>query len=239
METRKDSDKKFKGGVLIIGSLIWEEQDIRKNWRNQNLNMDEKILVSLPIRYGRISKSRNCTYSMIFSSECKSSEKIGKGYFIPFQEELTVKKILEQGKLLIDAEHHKNTNLEKFYWPWGCLGIAINPKINEEKSKELREEWERKFSNKFDPNQYRVEQENPIVSKMGVLDIGWQKELNDFDFVIGIATKPKLEFYPTPREIAIKMIVNKYDKYFNENKKWSIVTFQDVDIENELEKEVV
>lgn len=230
-----DSTIKYKGGVLIIGSLLWDKSEIRKNWRIQNLNTDEKKLINLPIRYGRISQSRNCTYSMVFSSECKSNEKIGKGYFLPFREELNIKEFLKQGKLLIDAEHNRITKFEKFNWKWGCLAMSINPNINKEKAKTLRRHWLGKFSNDFKPSQYKVGQELSIVSREGILDIDWDEELKDIEFIIGTATKPEI-IYPDASKIAIKMVVNEYDDYFKNNRKLSISTFQDEMIEKEMIK---
>tara|TARA_R110001606_G_scaffold287987_1_gene436135 strand:+ start:873 stop:1607 length:735 start_codon:yes stop_codon:yes gene_type:complete len=234
----KNPEIKFKGGVIIIGSLLWDNSKIRKEWKNQNLNMDQKKIINVPIRYGRVSKSRNCTHSMIFSSECKSDDKMGKGYFIPFNNELSIKQILEQGKFMIDAEHNKTTKLYRFNWSWGCLGITINPNLSIDKSKDLKFKWSEKYTNGFNPRQYKIDKEESIISKEGLLKIKWANELKEIDFIIGTATKPNIDFYPNSREIAIKMIVNKYDEYFKNNRENSITTFQDSEIEVELTKTV-
>ena len=67
---------KLKGGVIIIGSLLWQDDlklntndKIRYNWRNTSLNLSEKILVKLPIRYGRYSDGN--IYTMVFSMNCE------------------------------------------------------------------------------------------------------------------------------------------------------------------------
>ena len=44
-------------GILVIGSLIWDDKPHRENWRTSHLNMDNKIFVKVPIRYGRKSGS--------------------------------------------------------------------------------------------------------------------------------------------------------------------------------------
>lgn len=234
---KKDNEEiKFNGGVLIIGSLIWDEAKIREEWRADNLDMDKKTLINLPIRYGRISQSRNCTYSMVFSSDCRSVDKLGKGYFIPFKEEMTIGQILEQGKLIIDAEHNRVTDLTRFNWGWGCLAVALNPRISKDKSKEFTSKWSEKYSNGFNPNQYKIEEEEPIVSKKGHLKIDWQDELSEIEFIIGTATKPNIKGYPNAKTIAQKMFVNKYDEYYRSNRKILIKTFQDEDIEFEINK---
>ena len=79
-----DSGIRIKGGALIIGSLLWDSSEIRKKWREEDLNLSDKIQIKFPIRYGRISKSRNFTHSMVYSSACKEEGKLGNGYFVPF-----------------------------------------------------------------------------------------------------------------------------------------------------------
>src|SRR5687768_12820053 len=75
------------GGVLIIGSLLWQpnlgnsENVIRKEWRDNHLKMRSKILVNVPIRYGRLSS--NGIYTMTYSNTCK--KKPGNAYAIAFR----------------------------------------------------------------------------------------------------------------------------------------------------------
>lgn len=233
---RNSNEIKFNGGVLIIGSLMWEESKIREEWRRNNLDVNKSKLINLPIRYGRISQSRNCTHSMIFSSECKVPDKIGKGYFIPFKEEMTIGQILEQGKFMIDAEHNRVTKLTRFNWGWGCLGIAFNPRISEDKLENFSSRWSEKYGNGFNPNQYKIGEEEPVVSKEGCLKIDWQDELEETEFIIGTATKPNVKEYPRARKIAQKMLVNEYDLYYRNNQNVSIKTFQDEEIELEINK---
>jgi len=70
---------KLKGGVIIVGSLIWEDHlkaedrdNIRRNWRRVNL-IDNSSPSKVPIRYGRKSQSRDDTYTMIFSKSCETN----------------------------------------------------------------------------------------------------------------------------------------------------------------------
>jgi hypothetical protein len=81
----------LKIGVLIIGSLDWESKDYgddfseelgrhgrtlcprRVEWRNSRLMGDvgSEFRVNVPIRYGRLSRSRDDTYTMVFSPAYK------------------------------------------------------------------------------------------------------------------------------------------------------------------------
>ena len=64
----------LKGGVLIIGSLLWQDHldevgdDIRKNWRDNSLLLANKIQVKTPIRYGRFSDNSKI-YTKLFISK--------------------------------------------------------------------------------------------------------------------------------------------------------------------------
>lgn len=243
MKNEKQTEYQYKGGVLVIGSLFWEKTEIRDKWRKENLNFDEKKIVDLPIRYGRISESRKFTYSMVFSTDSKFKEKIGKGYFIPFKKALAPIEIIEQGKKIINAEHNKVVEFRRFNWGWGCLGLSINPKLMLEESKSIKkvdsllELWKSKFGNRFEPNHYKTNTEEPIMTSEGILKINWQDDvLLDYDFAIGTATKPELKAYPDSKKIATKMVINEYDEYFVNNRKSSIMTFQDIEIETELNK---
>ena len=55
-------------GVLIIGSLYWDRACHRTNWRRDRLDQCRGRHVRAPIRYGRRSKTRGCSYTMVFSS---------------------------------------------------------------------------------------------------------------------------------------------------------------------------
>lgn len=225
----------FKGGVLIIGSLLWDLSEIRQKWRDEDLNLSDKIQIELPIRYGRVSKSRNYTYSMVYSSDCKTKDKSGKGYFVPFKNESTsIEEILNLSKSVIDSEHNKNKDLNRFNWGWGCLGIAFNPSLEENRRNKILDSWKVKYGNGFNPKEYIVGDETPIITKSGILLIDWMSQLDDFEFAIGTATKPQLKEYPSSDKIAERMIVNEYDEYFRENRKKLINTFQDAEIQDKL-----
>ena len=226
----KNNNLKFKGGVLIIGSLIWEESALRKKWRNENLDLDKQIKVKLPIRYGRISQTRNCTFTMVFSSDCKT--KLGQGIFLPFKKDYSIEQIIKQGKLMIEAEHNRVVDFDRFNWGWGCLGIITNPKIEFE----IEKFWKAKYGNGFNPDDYKIKDEESIVLQSGKFNFDWPTELNEYAFAIGTATKPNIDTYPSPDKIAERMVVNEYDEYFRKNLELGINTFQDKDIELKIKE---
>lgn len=56
----------MRGGILIIGSLLWDNGQ-RDAWRRLRLRVGEKVYVKAPIRYGRRSQGRGNTFTMTFA----------------------------------------------------------------------------------------------------------------------------------------------------------------------------
>lgn len=231
---------KLKGGVLAIGSLLWDDSELRIRWRNEHLNIDEIKDVKITIRYGRISEKRNSIYTMTFSTECSLDEKIGNGKFIPFKNNpLDFSQLNIQCIELIKAEKKKEWEFNRYNWKWGTVAIMFNPKILVENNpkynsgKSFLKEWKNKIGNGFNQNHYKVGNENPILDVNALLNFQWPNELDDYDFFIATSNKPELEKYPTSKEIAEKIIKNKND-YFSNNVKYNINTFQDKLIEENL-----
>lgn len=228
----------LNGGVLIIGSLLWDADEQRTNWRKDFLEVDKQILVPAPIRYGRVSTERSCTFSMVFSNDCNQDHQIGQAIFVPFKDNpIDFKRIELQTKELIKSERKKTTlDSDRFNWGWGTLTISVNPKIlieTSEKSNQaklLLSYWSKKYSDDFNPNNYKVDQELPVLDKEGSLKFNWTDKLNNFDFIIATATKPERDHYPTSKNIADRMLANEYSEYFRKNTELGISTFQDKEI---------
>ena len=73
----------------------------------KSLDKSRERYLDLPIRYGRISTTRNCTYTMVYSQECKSNEKMGRGIAIPFAgNPVNLEQIKQQASVMIEAEHN-------------------------------------------------------------------------------------------------------------------------------------
>ena len=230
-------DFKLNGGVLIIGSLLWDNSEIRKEWRNKNLRpLQEGITVKAPIRYGRISKSRNCTYSMVFSNECVESSKLGIAKFLGFlNNPVSFDEFWIHCNALIQAERNKAESFATFNWSWGALGLCINPKTeihNPKKVELLKENWKTKYSSLI-PSDFQVDSEGLIISGEGILNVQWMEELDKYDFFITTLTKPEKK-YPSSYKIAERMIINKDESYFNTTQEYGIKTFQDNEIKLEL-----
>ena len=142
-----NKDWNLTGGVIIIGSLLWQDHfngqdNIRKDWRNNNLDEKSKIMVKLPIRYGRYSNGN--IYTMVFSNNCQRYKRLGTGYVFPFKSNQMrdFDALLSEAKAMSSAEG-MDGDLEK---DWGKVSILFNPdKINTKIEEQKLLEWSEQF----------------------------------------------------------------------------------------------
>lgn len=233
---------KLKGGIVIVGSLIWEDHldrkkrdFIRRDWRNQNL-ITEPVYTPVPIRYGRISSTRNHTYSMIFDNASELA--LGQGLILGFKKVInSFEDIERQSIALAIAEGiYKSTN-KRITSNWGSVGILINPKLNSDnfgKFEFISKKWSeiyQEYSDTFKASEYQYREDvPPTIDQNGFLKIKWQDEMNKFDILLATTVIPNPRKSITPKEIADKMIEKHYDTYFKNNIAHKITTSQDKEI---------
>ena len=243
--------------MIIIGSLFWETENNaindadskslakkREEWRETYLNLNAKKIHNLPIRYGRTSSSRKCTYTMVFSSLALNENSFG--IIVPYKNEIDFSNYLHferQAKILADVEGiSKGEN--RLRKSWGCIGIYINPNSNH--SEFIKKHWDnlkmtdREYSTKF-AKHYRFSDLTEDISLLKD-DYSLTDEVKidteiDFLFLTYIRAKHRNENinnYPTPKEIAEEINRSDYKTYFEENINNQITTFQDEDIKTFL-----
>ncbi len=247
----------LQGAVIIIGSLFWEDEtnciDLkeskelaksRKIWRELKLNMDSAKLVSLPIKYGRKSTSRFCTYTMAFTN---SAEKKGTAYIVPYREKINVEEnfnqlycqAIELARTEGISKAGENTLVKK----WGSIGLKLNPKFIDENQKvanNLLNYWKQYYS-KIDSELYRIdENEKSSITKDGVLNIDFEESLEDIDYFLATPVSPNVKKYPDGLEIANAMNSTReeYYNYFVENYNNKITTEDDRDIIDNLPENI-
>ncbi|MBE9461944.1 hypothetical protein ACFP1I_23445 [Dyadobacter subterraneus] len=233
----------FKGGVIIIGSLLWEETPIRQKWKALNLqSVDFKQMVSVPIRYGRQSSMRSDTFTIIFSNHISTQK--GQAYILGFKERIKNANNLQSQAFALGAvEGFWETENPSINKRWGTVGLLINPNIDlkDKKNADVIRNWWTKlyqtYTETFDNSQYRIEDsEAPVIDKNGFLQIPWTSEMDDFDFLIATPIAPKPHKLLTSKEIALQMIAKNYRTYFDKNRENKIHTFQDLEILKHLDK---
>jgi hypothetical protein len=251
----------INGGVIIIGSLYWEDDNncvqgqeakglIRKNWRVNNLDLSRRSQIQLPVRYGRFSNraNRRETYTMILSQQYNTSANLGTGLIVPFAKPiLNTCDFKAQADELANAEAiYREPAPVSHVADWGAIAIWINPAsaVN----REVNQLWAQL---RADPT---------LGYNKSVADFAWSDghlltndyQLNlpkiettlDFVFCTYIIPKHKIAannkighfVYPTAKEIADAMRASGYQTYFWENKCSGIHTIDDAPIITDLSK---
>jgi len=242
----------IKIGVVVIGSLLWETTEKRIRWRN-TLNVKDKILIDLPIRYGRQSlENRKGTYSMVFSNNINQTKTLGKGFVIPFKENIKSEQDFNRQMInLSDAEGISETRICK---SWGTVCFKANPFIGKAKQSEVSLLWDN-FVSTTKQNLTRNQKEPELIkfgetTEQKSIDNNWkltinldnlfQNELKDFDILVATSNAVKLKddinCYPTAKQIAKAINDSNYYEYFLRNIQYSIRTFQDKQIAKILKR---
>lgn len=221
----------YRGAVLIIGSLWWDvENKTRANWQEHRLDISKAEKAFAPIRYGKLSDTRNKTYTMVFSLSCHG-DMMGKALLVPFQKSvLILDDLIIEAQKLWEAEGGKS---DRVSGTWGSVGLLVNPtaKLPDELVNGWKDVYQRQ-NNK--PTFESIEGEQPPLSNEGMLLLDWIKDVDNqpvnFDFILATATDPQSRTYPTAKEIAQASLDNHYSEYFDNNREHGITTFQDEEI---------
>ncbi len=231
-------------GVLIVGSLYWDDQPHRSQWRHERLDLEAPRGVLAPIRYGRRSQTRGNSYTMVFSETLAREEvKLGRAIFVPCKRLVrTVEDLVEEAEILWAAERNSGASNGRISARWGCVGLAVNPA--HPIPDDLRQGWGTRVSREqCYGGLNRAEDEKAIVEGSGALNIPWPKCTDgshlEVDALLATATDPTLVDgrYPSAQEIATAWNTDtssNYVEYFRKNREHDITTFQDEKIESYL-----
>lgn len=232
----------LKLGILIIGSLFWDDNYDRPRWRQDYLQIDEAIAVSAPVRYGRFSTNRQ-SYTMVFSSSAQN----GQAKVVPTAHQLQKPKdLVDEAERLWKAEDNKINQVTSAWG--GCVVLCVNNERNSQERAAFLEAWYQRVNH--EPAVYRQFPQSPdddklLVNSEGLLDF-WPTCLDgsklDFDLLLATANYPFRAGnpcgYPDPRTIAQAWIGNLDElRYFRNNISNGFRTFQDAEIMQALPTE--
>ena len=211
----------MKCGILIIGSLYWDDDNGRYDWRRARLDTGSSIPVAAPINYGRKSVSRGETYTMTF----RLGEPSGRAVLVPFQRQVqTIDDLKAETAALWKAEAPK-AGLGAIGSAWGCVGALY-------RSGEAREKLAPAWRGFF--REVRAKGLS-VVNADGGLDIVFPETLDgspvDMDIVLATATKPDA-VPPGAHSVADAWLGQDggYEQYFFENVRHGIRTAHDLEI---------
>ena len=239
--------EEVKIGVLIIGSLYWDDLTHRDKWRRARLCLDAKRHVRAPIRYGRRSGSRGCSYTMVFSLSLVP-DKLGRAIVVPCCRTVrSASDLVDEAVHLWTAEtsYGKNPKCRiSAMNGWGCVALLENP--DHPMSDELRACWTNRVSRELCYGQLlnSAVGEEVVVDKSGFLNIPWPSSEDGSDLgvdaLLATATNPTFvdgDHYPSPCQVANAWNTHDgkdYIDYFCKNRAHGIKTFQDTEIEDRL-----
>ena len=232
-ESRGSAGNGLSLGVLILGSLYWDNS-VREEWRRERLDLERQLHVRAPIRYGRQSKQRGRSYTMVLSAGLREAD-FGTAVVVPCKS----RDLIEEAKSLWEAEGGTRGAVSG---SWGCVGLLVNPEAGQP---EHRDRWSEFVNGR--PGYGRLAHakgELGAVDKAGLLTIDWPRRVRGsplmLDALLATATDPTLvegTRYPTPNEVANAWDTSKGResiRYFCDNRRNGIETFQDEEIAEHL-----
>lgn len=263
-DATEQENNKIKGGVIIMGSLFWEnekncvegkesEGKARREWRELNLEIKTQS-IRVPTRYGRFSgkKNRKETYTMVLSREYL--ERLGTALVVPFKELFLLTEVVEKEKITsqlielskVEAIYESPNNL--LAKDWSAISIWINP--NRIYYEEIKTYWQVDIIS--NPNNGYASK-NYEWSDGSLLDNNFQLQLpinSDLDFLLCTYMLPRYEEgdrdsnrqqnlskgYPTSEMIGNAIKKSGYSTYFCENRVSGIVTADDDEIFKHISK---
>lgn len=138
------SGRIMRGGILIVGSLLWDRRRERDEWRQARLRIDDAVHVRVPIRYGRCSGSRGDTFTMTFAGDGK----LGQGVLVPCRTSVVdAAALLAEATDLWKAEQ-PSAPTESIGASWGCVGVLFR---SQGAPDERFEAWSHYFRRKSSP----------------------------------------------------------------------------------------
>lgn len=167
-----------KVGILVIGSLEWDDHAVRKEWRTTRLVDGGRVRIRVPIHYGRAASTRGNTFTMCYGGA------EGSALVIPCR-----RSPRDLAALALEAE---------WLWRAEMKGLApagsIHGKIgtvcvlfrDAEVTGAVAADWSRHYNRTTPPSV-------PFVNN-GRLCLGWPLDEfglpADFDILLGTATMP-------------------------------------------------
>lgn len=224
----------YRAAILIIGSLLWDSRAHRAAWRKDKLS-DEAVVVHVPIRYGRSSRDRQNTYTMVFSNELYP-DRLGRAVAILSRRRVAnARDLVDEAEALWDAEQTTPRATGQISAAWGGVGLSCNPNtsglesINAGWTERVRREQTHFLNFPHAPR------EAPALDPQGMLRIPWPTTASaaslDVDMLLATATQPNRLVdgaYPSPELIAAAW--NRHPgegRYFRENRSVGITTAED------------
>jgi hypothetical protein len=232
-------------GILIIGSLYWDPSSVRCRWRQNRLSCSETRQVKAPIRYGKKTKKRGRTYTMVFSKSCSGPATLGTALVVPTRADCCEPEhLFEEAQHLWAAERDEET-ISGISEDWGKVCVLRSPQIDP--NDRILMAWRKTVSELGDSygSLPAAADEDPVLDAASGLalfnwptDVATNAGLAGFDLLLMTANKPTLVGgqYATAIEVATawRDDTESHVMYFYNNRRYGITTFEDTRIQSIL-----
>jgi len=175
---------------------------------------------------------------MVFSQLClHKSHGLGTAKAIGCKRTvLSIDELITEAEFLWAAERFCCKRDGKLSTAWGCVALLPNP--NGKIPRKMLKNWKERVSKESKYGRLcHSKSETSIVNHAGILQIPWPNTVHgdslSFDLLLATATNPTLKgnplVYPRIRQIARawKQDTEENEKYFRQNQKHDICTYQD------------
>ena len=171
----------MRAAILIVGSLLWDTLDVRREWRQRRLLLGRAVSVRVPIYYGRQASTRGNTYTMVFDGEQRRG---GRAMLVPCSAPVRGAEDLEAEARELWAAERKTRELNGIGAGWGCVGVAFHGA----RAATLAEGWRTFFRDSGTQTIWPVNED-------GGLGIAWPRGSGRAraDFILATATAPRGE----------------------------------------------
>jgi hypothetical protein len=237
---------KYRSGVLILGSLFWDNSNGRKAWREHYFgeNFYSRVIdVNVPTRYGRYSQGRQCP-TMVLSSDFLENQKFGTAKFIPFKNpKMGFQEVICSARDLSEAEGSTSRDFIKGgNTKWCIITCLLNNNLSNEAKENFLNNWVSNYNVQLTDElirNFKMDSEVlNIIDVKGCLQIDWPDSLSNYDFVLATQTKPRRALgdssgYLHTTDLASQIFER--PEYFVKNKLNGIFTPEDFEIIQLLE----
>jgi hypothetical protein len=235
-------------GILVIGSLFWDPSRPRCRWRQARFGCGDVRRVKVPIRYGKKSKKRKDTYTMIFAASCSVPDRLGTGLVIPARAECCAPEhLIEEAEHLWAAERDTEA-VGGICADWGKVMVKAKPALDPQNV--ALQGWQghiRSCGAAYTALPTASGEESILDYTTGLALLDWPTDVETgmslvgFDLLLMTATKPTLNEgrYPTAPQIAEAWRADLEGNvvYFHNNRHHGITTFEDAQIQALLANE--
>ena len=226
----------MKAGILIVGSLYWDSHPERQAWRSHCLMMDGAVRVHVPIRYGRVAKSRNETYTMTIGAKGA----LGTAVVVPCKPIATFYDLLTEACALWKAEQPNCADAKKIgskvgsAEAWGCVGVLFRDAVRTlPEVTALSSEWKRHWAAHGGDRVLPLNEHGQLAIDLPKTVLG--QEI-DFDIILATATRDRRAEDISAEDVADRWVDRAHEYYFLNNVEQGIRTAEDVKIWEQIKR---